>query len=262
MMAAAARLAQNLAEVDNHRRIVFIAFTAEERGLLGSLQYVRTPRFPLESTVAMVNLDMVGRLRDNELTVYGLGTGDSLAEIVEETNGSLGFDLYPMQTGYGPSDHQSFYQAGVPVLFFFTGLHRDYHRPSDDSDKIDFGGMIRITDMVYGVTRRLATRPDRPAYQSTDRSFRIRHQMTAYLGVTLSDRGDHVVVSGIVPDGPASRGGVREGDRLDRLGRRRIRTTTDVLETLRGQSPGDKLPVRLLRGGRPVEIEVTLGERP
>ena len=262
MMAAAERLVRSLERVPEHRRIVFIAFTAEERGLLGSKRYVRSPRFPLESTVAMVNMDMVGRLRDNELTVYGIGTAEGLEAVVDSVNENVRFDLHKVATGYGPSDHQSFYEAGVPVLFFFTGMHAEYHRPSDKSDKIDFGGMTRITDMVYGVTEQLAVQEDRPAYAETDRRFRIRRQMTAFLGVTLSDRGDHVVISGTVPDGPADRGGLRSGDLLQRLGERRVRQSSDVLEVLRDRSPGDTLNVHVDRDGQAIDAAVELQTRP
>ncbi len=262
MIAAAQRLARELESVAEHRRLLFIAFTAEERGLLGSKQYVRSPRFPLESTVAMINLDMVGRLRDNELTVYGTGTGDGLEAIVDQVNEATGFDLHKVATGYGPSDHQSFYEAGVPVVFFFTGLHTDYHRPSDKSDKIDFGGMTRITDMVYGVAKQLAFRQDRPAYTATDKGFRIRRQMTAFMGVTLSDRGDHVVISAMVPDGPADHAGLRRGDRLQQLGERPVGQSSDVLEALRERSPGDTLNVRVDRDGSTTEVQVQLQPRP
>ncbi len=262
LIAAADRLTRSLATVTDHRRLLFIAFTGEERGLLGSKRYVRDPRFPLESTVAMVNMDMVGRLRDNELTVYGTGTADGLESLVDQVNEEVGFDLYKVATGYGPSDHQSFYEAGIPVLFFFTGLHADYHRPSDKFEKIDFGGINRITDMVCGATMRLATRTDPPAYAETDRRFRIRRQMTAFMGVTLADRGEDVVISGTVPDGPADRSGVREGDLLRRLGDRRIGRSSDVLETLRERSPGDTVNVVVEREGRRTELPIELGKRP
>ncbi len=167
----------------HHRRIIFIAFTGEERGLVGSKHYVRSPGFRSESTVAMVNMDMVGRLRDNELTVYGTGSAPMMNEILDQANERQQFNLFQVATGYGPSDHQSFYEAGIPVMFFFTGLHNDYHRPTDDFDKINFGGLTRITDTVSEVTFQLATRENRPQYAKTEGLAKIRRQMTAYLGV-------------------------------------------------------------------------------
>lgn len=262
MLATANDLVDRLGKVTEHRRVVFIAFTGEERGLLGSRYYVRHPRFALESTVAMVNLDMVGRLRDNELTVYGTGSADLMDQIVESANESTKFDLFKVPTGYGPSDHASFYEMGIPVLFFFTGLHNDYHRPSDDFDKIEFGGLTRITDITSNSTFELATRRERPTYAATDKQVRIRRQMTAFLGVTLADRGDHVVISGLTPGGPAELGGVRVGDRLKTIAGRTITTTSDVLENLRDRSPGDELKMRVIRDGRELLLEPELVARP
>ncbi len=262
LIACAALLKERLKAFDTHRRVVFIAFTAEERGLLGSAHYVRNPRFPLSNTVAMVNLDMVGRLRDNELMVYGTGSGDSLDQVLEQANFKHQFNLFKVASGYGPSDHQSFYEAGVPVLFFFTGLHNDYHRPSDDFERINFAGTFRITEMVCDVTSQLAIATSRPRRFETDKGVTIRRQMTAYLGVTLSNRGDHVVLSGVADGGPAATGGLEVGDRIDRIGKSSIRTATDILELLRTRSPGETLDVLLIRGNQRLEKRVRLQARP
>ncbi|MFG0262141.1 MAG: M28 family peptidase [Novipirellula sp. JB048] len=262
ILAAASMLVERLATTRSHRRVLFIGFTAEERGLLGSKHYVQHPRFALESTVAMINLDMVGRLRDNELTVYGTGTGEGLERIVDDLNRDYRFDLLKIPSGYGPSDHRSFYEAGIPVLFFFTGLHNDYHRPTDKSEKIDYGGLSRITDMVCDVAYELARREGRPKYAETEKRVQIRRQLTAFLGVTLQDRTDHVVISGLTSGGPAERSGLRTGDRLDRLGAQTVRTAVDVLDFMRTRSPGDSLQVFLIRDGRPQAFEVRLDARP
>ena len=262
MLATAKQLHDSLAEVASHRQVVFIAFTGEERGLIGSRFYVRNPRFPLESTVGMVNLDMVGRVRDNELTVYGTGSGDSLDAMVERANQGQQFELFKVASGYGPSDHQSFYEAGVPVLFFFTGLHNDYHRPTDDFDKIDFGGLTRVTDIVSKVTFELATRKDRPKYLKTENRVRVRRQMTAFMGISLSERGDLVVISGLTADGPAERAGLEIGDQIEKLGDKKVTSSSDVLEFMRTRSPGQKLPVRIKRKGENLTITVELAPRP
>lgn len=262
LLAAAAELRDRLSDSNSHRRIVLIAFTGEERGLLGSKHYVRNPRFPLESTVAMVNMDMVGRLRDNELTVYGTGSGAEFDELLEQANRRQKFNLFKVPTGYGPSDHQSFYEAGIPVLFFFTGLHNDYHRPSDDFDKIDFGGMTRITDIVSEVTFALATAGERPTYVETENRVQIRRQLTAFMGVTLSNRDDHVVLSGLSPGGPAERGGLRIGDRLEQLAQQRVGSASDVLEFMRKRSPGEQIRVQVRRGDRQIDVTIRLQSRP
>ena len=262
MLAAGNILVKQLSQIPSHRRILLIAFTGEERGLIGSKYYVSHPLFPLDNTVAMVNLDMVGRLRDNELTVYGTGSASEMDKIVEDANETRGFTLFKIPTGYGPSDHQTFYQAEIPVLFFFTGLHNDYHRPTDDFDKIDFGGMTRITDIVSDVTLRLAVQSSRPTYRKTDQRVQIRRQLTTYLGITLTDRGDHVVISAVAENSPAKSGGLRVGDQLSRFGKRRIRTSDDVFELLRVRSPGDELRIQILRAGETKDVIVKLGKRP
>jgi C-terminal processing protease CtpA/Prc len=210
----------------------------------------------------MVNLDMVGRLRDNELTVYGTGSAKEFDSLIESVNEQGEFNLVKVASGYGPSDHQSFYQKGIPVLFFFTGLHNDYHRPTDDFDKINFGGMSRITDIVSEVTLELATDPQRPEYAETEKSVRIRRQMTAYLGVSLANEGDHVVLSGLEAGSAADRAGLRTGDRLDKLGNRDVKTTEDVLNFMRTRSPGQQVKVSVLRDGKTIEVTVRLDPRP
>ena len=262
LIGVARSIVQRLRDLASHRTVVFIAFTGEERGLVGSQHYVDHPLRPLDSTVTMINMDMVGRLRDNELTVYGTGTADKLNSIVDSANRKYKFDLYKVASGWGPSDHQSFYRAGVPVLFFFTGLHNDYHRPTDDSDKIDFGNLSRITDIVSDVTFQLAVRPDRPQYSETDRTVQIRRQVTAYLGLTLADFRGQVLVSGVSEGGPAESGGMKTGDKVSRLGKKSIRTSADVLDWLRERSPGDQVVVRVDRSGRMVDLNVKLGKRP
>ncbi|QDT09917.1 M28 family peptidase [Planctomycetes bacterium K23_9] len=262
MLGAAAMLAPKTKTLRSHRRIVFIAFTGEERGLVGSRYYVEHPLYSLETTAAMINLDMVGRLRDNELTVYGTGSAEGLDAMVEQVNEVAKFSLYKIPSGYGPSDHMSFYKAGVPVLFYFTGLHNDYHRPSDDFDKIDFGGMSRITDTVSNVTLQLAVRSQRPRYVETENKVQIRRQLSVYMGISLSDRSDHVVISYVGSDSPAKQSGLIAGDQLSRIGRRRIRTSTDVFDLLRNHSPGDSLQVQVLRRGKPLDVVVKLGKRP
>jgi hypothetical protein len=271
LLSAAAQIKTQLASAANHRRVVFIAFTGEERGLLGSKHYVRHSRFPMESTVAMINMDMVGRLRDNELTVYGTGSADTMDGIVDRANASLAdrggtFNLFKVPTGYGPSDHQSFYEAGVPVLFYFTGLHNDYHRPSDDFVKIDFGGLTRITDIVSESCRLIAISPDRPRYVETEKKFKMRWQKTAVLGVSLSDTQNErgtpsVFVSGLKPNGPAMKAGIRQGDQLIQIGQDRVQRSGEVLSSMRGKKPGEKLDLRVLRNGEILVIPVNLAER-
>jgi PDZ domain-containing secreted protein len=191
--------------------------------------------------------------------------------VVDESNAVLaargqGFDLFKVPTGYGPSDHQSFYEAGVPVLFYFTGLHNDYHRPSDDFSKIDFGGLTRITDMITESCCRIATEPQRMTYSETEKKFKMRWQKTAYLGVSIAVQEDvsgasQVVVSAINPGSPASVSGIQVGDQLIQIGEQKVFAVNDVLSAIRSKKTGEKIVVRLVRGGEITLIDVTLEAR-
>src|SRR5262249_4119413 len=136
------------------RRIVFIAFSAEEKGLFGSLRYCEKPLFPLKDTVAMLNMDMVGRLRPDQktkkerITIGGLGTAKEFEKLIDETNAKFDFQIGKDKSGVGPSDHTSFYMAKVPVFFFFTGEHLEYHTPKDKPETINFAGMAKVINFV------------------------------------------------------------------------------------------------------------------
>ena len=262
MLACASVLSKRLASETSHRTVLFIAFTGEERGLVGSQHYVDHPLLPIETTAAMVNLDMVGRIRDNELSVHGTGSASRLDAIVEQVNGRFGFQLFKVSSGYGPSDHQSFYRAGVPVLFFFTGLHNDYHRPSDDVQHIDFDQLARITEMVSEVGLSLTVTEQRPQYYQTDPRVQMRRQMTTYLGLQLTERGGSVTVKGVTEGGPAADAGLRPGDRLHTLGNKSIGRLSDVLNWLRQHSPGDSFEFQVIREAALMTLRGKLGKRP
>jgi hypothetical protein len=215
------------------RRIVFAAFTAEERGLLGSNHYVQNPLFPLEKTVAMINLDMVGRLNENKLIVYGTGTSSGFDGLIEELNKKYTFDLKKDPAGEGPSDHQSFYRKNIPVLHFFTGSHSDYHRPSDDVERINVAGMRRVGELVTDLVDRLATARERPDYVVV-KSRAVMHsgeRPRPSLG-TMPDYAANVEgcrLEFIREGGPADKAGMKAGDIITRLARTRSaasRTTT------------------------------------
>jgi hypothetical protein len=245
----------------HHRRIVFIAFTGEERGLLGSKHYIAQPRFPLSSTVAMINMDMVGRLNDNELTVYGTGSAVEFRSLLAQLNETGKFRLVEVESGYGPSDHASFYEAGIPVLFFFTGLHSDYHRPSDDFEKLNLDGMTRITDIVSQASTRLATDASRPVYAKTEEKVQIRRQLTVFIGVTLAQQPGRVLLSSVQASGPADEGGLQSGDELLKVDKQSIEHINDLMEQLRLHSPGDVLNVEIRRGSEELKLKIKLRPR-
>ncbi|MFG0263832.1 MAG: M28 family peptidase [Rhodopirellula sp. JB055] len=264
MLAVAKRVVDELSQTPDHRRIVFIAFTGEERGLLGSKHYCAQPRFPISKTVAMLNMDMVGRLRDNELTVYGTGTADGFESLIQDLNRDMEstskpFRLNLVSTGYGPSDHASFYEAGVPVLFFFTGLHSDYHRPSDDFEKLNLDGMTRITDIVSQAANRVATMDQRPSYTQTNKDFQIRRQLTVVLGIQMNPQTNEVAE--VMDSSAANEGGIQVGDLLIKAEDRTIQTVNDLREKLRTKSPGDSLRITLQREEKEIELTVRLRAR-
>ncbi len=264
LLASVPIIRDRLSGISSHRRVVFITFTAEERGLLGSEYYVRHPRFPLENTIAMVNLDMVGRLRDNDLTVYGTGTAIEMDQILEEANRYQRFKLFKVPSGFGPSDHQSFYTRSIPVLFFFTGLHNDYHRPTDDFEKINFTGLARVTDITSTVVTDLASRPNRLAHAPTDRDVSIRWQATAYLGVQFketNDDQDGVVITGITKGGSADKAGLQVGDRIRQLDDLPVNKSSDILETMRLREPNDPIRIKYSREGEELSVVAILQSR-
>ncbi len=243
------------------RRLVFIAFTAEESGLIGSARYVRKPVFPLENTIAMFNMDMVGRLRDDKLTVFGMGTATRWKHMIEDLSKDHLFKLTMKPGGFGPSDHSSFYGKQVPVLHFFTGTHSDYHRPGDDWQKINVEGMIRIIDVIEQVIVTTAQTKERPNYVEVKRQHTASHSGNRPYFGSIPDFGTDMpgyAISGTTPDSPAAKGGLRNGDVIVRLGNHQIGWLGDFDLALRKFAPGDEVIVTVLRDGNRVILTVQL----
>ncbi|MBL9123900.1 MAG: M20/M25/M40 family metallo-hydrolase [Planctomycetaceae bacterium] len=256
-------VARQLATLDRKlpRRIVFIAFTAEERGLIGSARYVREPLFPLDKTVAMLNMDMVGRLDQEKLIVYGTGTADLLDQLVDRFNEAYGFQISKKPSGFGPSDHSSFYAKKIPVLHLFTGTHKDYHRPSDDSEKLNIAGMRKIGEFLTDLTIALAESPERPAYKATGRGAEMgSDESRPYFGSIpdFSQERPGYALSGVTKDGPADKGGLKEGDIIIKLGESKIGGLEDFDSALRKYKGGDSVAVVVQRGNEEVTLTVKL----
>ncbi len=248
-----------------NRRIVFMAFTGEERGLLGSAHYVREPRFPLDSTVAMFNLDMVGRLSDDKLVVFGTGTAKQFEPLIDELGKKHDLKVTKNPGGFGPSDHSSFYGKSIPVLHFFTGTHSDYHRPSDDSDKLNIVGMRRIADLVVDAVLATDAAENRPEYVQIKKIEVIGagDGDRPYFG-SIPDFGQNVegyAISGATPGSPADKGGLKAGDVIVQLGESKIANLEDFDSALRKYKIGDKVKVVVKRDGKEVELEVMLEKR-
>lgn len=248
--------------------LVFCAFTGEESGLLGSAHFVDDPTRPLETIEAMINMDMVGRLRNNKLMVAGVGTADEFPAMIENANRAAGFDLKTSQDGYGPSDHSSFYKRQIPVLFLFTGAHADYHKPSDTWDKINEQGVWRIARFVEALVESLDARP-RVHYRKADSDSSIGRiagggGYGSYLG-TIPDymqTEGGVLLSGVRTGGPADQAGLKGEDVIVKFDGVRIDNIYDYTYALRSRRPGQSVRITVKRAGKELELVATLGRRP
>jgi hypothetical protein len=234
------------------RSILFITFSAEELGLIGSEYYVNHPRFDLGKTVAMLNLDMVGRVTDNVLTVYGTGTAVEFDELLTRSNEKLGFELKRQPEGVGPSDHQSFFLKGIPVYHFFSGFHPDYHRPSDDFDKINVEGISRIVDMVVYMTQSIASEPKRPTFLRSA-TTKVR------LGVRIKQSEPGLVVDRVMPGGWAKKAGILPDDRILKIGDQAVTNREEMDTALEAFKPGDDMQVEVKRGEETVTVHAQIG---
>ena len=243
------------------RRVVFIAFTGEELGLLGSARYVKEPLFPLDQTIAMFNMDMVGRLVDDKLTVFGSGTSSRWEPELNALNEAAGFKFSYKPEGFGPSDHSSFYGKKIPVLHFFTGNHPDYHRPSDDWDKLNIDGMYRVVELLERLTIETAENPERPSYVEVKQApMAQRGGNRPYFG-TIPDfggEGEGYAISGSAPGSPADKGGLQGGDRIVELGGNKIASLDDFDLALRKFKAGEEIDVVVLRKDERVTLKVKL----
>lgn len=246
------------------RTLVFALFGAEELGLIGSGHYVTSPVLPLARTVAMVNFDMVGRLGDRRINVAGGDSGSDLRALASEAAQKEGITLNLQGSPYGPSDHSKFYDAGIPVLFFHTGSHDDYHRPTDTADKIDTGGMARTAAIAARVIDRLAT-DARPVYAKVTPPARRRSGDSggAFFGIASAPRAgvDGLRLSSVLPGTGAARAGLREGDVIVRLAGTSVGGLEDLRAVIRARQPGDTVSVLYLRDGEPYTTSATLGTR-
>lgn len=249
------------------RSIVFAAFGAEEMGTLGSSYFVKNPPLPLDRVAAMLNLDMVGRLRESTLDVHGVGTSPVWRTLVEEANRTPALKLRWHEGGFGPSDHNSFYVAGKPVLFVFTGVHADYHKPSDTADKVDAAGIARIADLLEGVVSGLAATNTaveftRVAAEKEQAAAPARGARVYVGGIPdYASEGPGVAISGVTPGSPAEKAGLQAGDVIVRFGDKEIRNIYDYTYALGERKPGDGVVVVVKRAGGEVALQLTLGAR-
>jgi aminopeptidase YwaD len=270
-------LARSLAASPPARTLVFVLFSGEEVGLLGSDYHVRHPSaVPVERMVAMLNFDMVGRLENRHLLVGGVDTGGHFRALVEAAAKEAGLDVDLRPGGTGPSDHTRFHGAGVPVLFFHSGSHADYHRPSDTADRIDAAGMARIAHLGNLLVTRIADGP-RPVFARVPGGSGGRAERAgpragdrtaggsgAFLGIAADSRAgwDGVRLGSIVPGSAAEQAGLQAGDVLVRLDETGLLGFSDLRALLDRRRPGETLRLVYLRDGLDHSTSVTLGSRP
>jgi aminopeptidase YwaD len=236
---------------------IFIAFSAEELGLLGSKAFVKEKDFDPKKAAYMINLDMVGRLSpDRKLTVGGVGTAPVWGSVLKSVPNN--FKINNDSSGIGPSDHSSFYNDSIPVLFFFTGTHADYHKPTDDAAKINYNGAKDVVNYVYNIAGAMEKQPS-PMYTVTKNTTVTRGNFKVTLGIMpdYSYQDGGVRVDGIIDGKPASKAGLHPGDIVMQLGAIKINGMQSYMEALGNFNPGDKTVVKIKRGATVQEFPVT-----
>jgi hypothetical protein len=265
-VSALIHIAAELAPLPPARTVVFIAFSGEEAGLLGSDYYVKNPVFPLARTYAMVNMDMVGRLRNERLLVYGAATAQEFGGLLDSLNTHAGFDLKPSGDGWGRSDQSSFYAAGKPVLHLFTDLHEDYHRTTDDWDRINADGLQKVANFTAAIVRTLADRRAPLTFVNVPPPAPVAGASPgygAYLGTVpdMSENPGGVRLTGVRAGSPAEQAGLKGNDIIIQIGETLVTDLQAMTNALRQHRPGDLVEVRFLRDGTEQRVSVTLGTR-
>jgi hypothetical protein len=264
------------------RGIVFMTFAGEELGLLGSGFYSNHPELPLDKAVAMINMDMIGRVRDGKLYVGGAGTGTTLRADLDRITPhfpDLHID-YSDNSGYGASDHTNFTAKQIPVLFFFSGLHADYHKASDTWDKINAQSGVEVLQLVAEIATKLDTDPGRPQFVRVQEKSNPHEGLSGSVAGTISSSGGGggygpyfgsvpdfaepprgVRFADVTPASPAAKGGLKAGDILVKFGTDEIKNLYDFTYALRAHKPGDEVEVEVLRDNKSMTAKVTLTER-
>jgi Tol biopolymer transport system component len=251
------------------KRGVVVAFwSGEELGVIGSSYFAENPPVAIEKIAAYVNFDMVGRMRDNKLTLQAAGSSKAWPELIEKKNVAAGFDLTLQEDPYLPTDATSLYAKGVPVLSFFTGVHDDYNKPTDDPETLQYDDMARIGVFALALAGDLAGRADRLDYAKVEKSKAqtgMRGSLSAYLG-TIPDYAAEdvggVKLTGVRSNGPADKAGVKGGDVIVELAGQKITNIYDYTYALGGLKIGQSVEIVVVRNGERVKITVTPEARP
>ena len=251
------------------RGILFASFAGEELGLLGSAAWVKNPTLPPEKAVAMLNMDMIGRIKDEKVYIGGVGTGSTFKGLLEQEQAKSNLKLEYSAGGYAASDHTSFVAKKIPVLFFFSGLHSDYHKPSDTWEKIDAPSAAHLLELISDVGLQLADAQERPAFINVVEERPVGGVggggggYGPYFG-SVPDFGqteNGVRFSDVRPGSPAAKAGFKAGDVLVQFAGKPINNLYDFTDALRRSKVGDVVEVKVLREGQPVTASVKLEQR-
>jgi len=243
-----------LTEPRPKRSLLFIAFTGEEMGVLGSRHYVGNPLLPHERCVLMLNMDMIGRLRENRLHIGGVGTSPVFDGIITRANEGIDLDIVRGRGGMAPSDNMVFFRKRLSTLFFNTGLHRDLHRVTDDWEKQNFEGAAKTLAVAMRVIRAVGDLPERPTFVNA---------RSAILGVNIDrrDEGEGVLLAGVSPDLGAAKAGLRAGDRVIEFAGKPTLTRSALLRELRTRMADEEVTVKVRRGDEVLSMQVVLSGR-
>jgi hypothetical protein len=244
------------------RGIIFAAWSGEEIGIIGSSSFIENPPVDVSKVAAYVNFDMVGRLRDNKLSLQAVGSSKLWRKLIEKRNVAAGFNLVLQDDPYLPTDVTAFYPKRVPVLNFFTGAHEDYHRPTDTPDKINYEGMQRVVEFARLLISDVVQAPERPDFARVERKDQgggSRDSLRTYLG-TIPDYTTEVQgvkISGVRAGSPAEKAGLKGGDVIVEFAGQKIVNIYDYTYALDAAKIGQSLKVAILRDGKRVELDVT-----
>jgi Zn-dependent M28 family amino/carboxypeptidase len=249
-------LADKLKNTNTNNNYLLMAFSGEEMGLLGSNYFVKNATIDTKKVNYMINMDMVGRLKNSTLAIYGTGTSPIWSQTINSLNSD--FKLIEKESGVGPSDHTSFYLNDIPVLHFFTGQHENYHKPSDDAELLNYDGMYQISEYIYAIISDLNDN-DKLTFVKTKNESDNAPRFKVTLGVIpdyLFD-GKGMRIDGVTDDRPAHKAGIKKGDVVVKMGSIKI---VDMMSYMKGLSQfekGNTTTVKVLREGKIVETEVT-----
>ena len=261
-VASVIEAARQLSEQSVSATVLAVAFTAEETGLGGSRHIVDHFPLNLDRVRLMINLAMVGKVRENKLTVTGCKTAEEFPALVESAAKESGLDVTCKGDGYGPSDHMNFYLVDKPVLFLFSGAHEDYHRSSDDADKLNYTDMARVADLTAGLARTVDAHPRPLSFVKTaeppQAGGRFRSAFGSIPDFSQPDSLLGMLLSGVREGGPAAKAGLRRGDLLKRLGKVTVNTIYDLTYALQIYAPGDTVTVEYVREGELHSVSAVL----